>query len=298
MTCASGTDYSSGVLELSVIIPAYNEAARLPGTLAAVQRFVEGDGLAAEIIVVDDGSADDTVSVATQAGATVVRESHRGKAAALRAGVRAAAGEYVLLMDADLATPMEEWRKCAQRLAAGADVVIGSRELPESIRIGEPWYRHVMGRVFNRLVWLLVMRGIDDTQCGFKAMRRAVALDLFAQSRLYPDDAAVLLVPAVTAYDVELLYLARRRGYRVDEVPVTWRFDGGSTVHPVRDTIRNFRDLWQVRRLARRGSYAGLAAIDAKTLDGPDRLVLPLENRPELGVPVGRKLAEVRDIAG
>jgi hypothetical protein len=183
-------------------------------------------------------------------------------------------------MDADLATPVEEWTKCAAEFARGADVVIGSRELPESRRMGEPLYRHVMGRVFNHLISLLVLRGLSDTQCGFKAMRRAVALDLFRWSRLYPADASVLAVPAVTAYDVELLFLAQQRGYRIAQVPVTWSFGARTTVHPWRDTWRNLDDVLRVRANARAGLYPGAAAEDAHAFDDGHGLVIPLENRP------------------
>jgi glycosyltransferase involved in cell wall biosynthesis len=289
---------ASAAPTLSVVIPAYNEAVRLPATLAAVRAFLDEQRITHEVIVVDDGSADDTAALARAAGVRVLAEPHRGKAAALRAGVRAATGERVLLMDADLATPIEEWTKCAAELDHGADIVIGSRELPGSRRIGEPWYRHVMGRGFNWLVQLLVMRGIRDTQCGFKAMRRTVAVDLFRWSRLYPDAAEQLTVPAVTAYDVELLYVARRRGYTIAQVPVTWRFDAGTLVHPWRDTVRNFSDLWNVRRMARAGLYPGPATEDAHALNNAQRDVVALEDAPQNGVPLGRKLAEVRDVAG
>lgn len=263
---------------LSIIIPAYNESARLPTTLAAVTRYLAAEQLVAEIIVVNDGSGDDTSGVARRAGARVLDEPHRGKAAALRAGVRAAEGAWLLLMDADLATPIEEWSRCRPLIDAGADIVIGSRELAGSRRIGEPWYRHAMGRVFNHLVGALLMRGVRDTQCGFKALRRDVALDLFGALRLYGADAAVLDVPAVTAYDVELIYLARLRGYTLAQLPVTWYFGAGTTVHPWRDTVRNFSDLVRVRRMARRGLYAGTPAKDAHAFDEPDDLVIAPEN--------------------
>ena len=287
---------SAAPVTLSVVIPAYNEATRLPATLAAVGRFLEAHAITHEVIVVDDGSRDDTAALARAAGVRVLSEPHRGKAAALRAGVQAAIGERVLLMDADHATTIDEWTKCTAEFEAGADIVIGSRELPASRRLGEPWHRHVMGRVFNWLVQLLVMRGIRDTQCGFKAMRRTVAVDLFRWSRLYPEHSALLSVPAVTAYDVELLYIARLRGYALAQIPVTWRFDAGTQVHPWRDTVRNFRDLWNVRRTARLGLYPGPATEHAHALNDAKHDVVPLENRPQGGVPLGRELAEVRDV--
>jgi glycosyltransferase involved in cell wall biosynthesis len=244
-------------LYLSIVIPAYNEARRLPTTLAQIQAYLAAQPFTSEVLVVDDGSSDATVTVAEGvAGVQVLRRDHRGKGFAVRAGALTARGAYVLLCDADLAVPIEEWPKLEALLRAGAAVVIGSREGVGSSREGEPWYRHVMGRVFNLIIATVALRGINDTQCGFKAMARPVAQDLFQRMRIYGDNAPILSGAAVTAYDVELLFLARKAGYRIAEVPVRWHYGTETKVSPVRDSLRNLRDVLTVRLNDLRGRYA------------------------------------------
>jgi glycosyltransferase involved in cell wall biosynthesis len=240
---------------LSIVIPAYNEERRLPGTLAQIGAYLAQQPYTAEVLVVDDGSDDATADVADHSGVQVLRCDHRGKGFAVRAGALAARGDYILLCDADLATPIEEWPKLRARLDAGDDVVIGSREGLGAERLGEPEYRHVMGRVFNLIVRLVALRGIQDTQCGFKALRRPVARDLFNRVRIYGEQARPVKGAAVTAYDVELLFLAQRFGYHVAEVPVIWHYGEETKVDPLRDSLRNLRDVLRVRLNAWRGLY-------------------------------------------
>ena len=233
---------------LSIVIPAYNEARRLPQTLASIRAYLAAQSFAAEVLVVDDGSSDATATLAEACpDVRVLRRDHRGKGFAIRAGALAAHGDYVLLCDADLAVPIEEWPKLAAPLCAGTSLVIGSREGAGATREGEPWYRHIMGRVFNSIIHLVALRGIEDTQCGFKAMPRHVAEDLFRRARIYGDDAPVVKGAAVTAYDVELLFLARKFGYSIVEVPVLWHYGTETKVSPVRDSLRNLRDVLTVR---------------------------------------------------
>ncbi len=244
-------------LYLSIVIPAYNEASRLPETLARISAYLAAQPYASEVLVVDDGSDDATAAIAEGfPGVETLRRDHRGKGFAVRAGALAARGAYVLLCDADLAVPIEEWPKLEERLRAGFDVAIGSREGVGATREGEPWYRHLMGRAFNLIISLVALRGINDTQCGFKAMPRHVAQDLFRQVRIYGDDAPVLRGAAVTAYDVELLFLARKRGYQIAEVPVRWQYGTETKVSPVRDSLRNLRDVLTVRLNDMRGRYS------------------------------------------
>nr|WP_255603121.1 dolichyl-phosphate beta-glucosyltransferase [Oscillochloris sp. ZM17-4] len=241
---------------LSVVIPAYNEEGRLPATLASVMSYLARQSYASEVLVVDDGSSDRTADIAeAHPGVRVLRRDHRGKGFAVRAGALAARGAYVLLCDADLAVPISEWGTMYARLVAGNEVVIGSREGLGATRQGEPWYRHVMGRVFNLIIRSVAIRGINDTQCGFKAMTRAAAQDLFRRVRIYGDDAPVLRGAAVTAYDVELLFLAIRCGYRIAEVPVPWHYGTETKVSPLRDSLRNLRDVLTVRLNDMRGRY-------------------------------------------
>jgi dolichyl-phosphate beta-glucosyltransferase len=260
---------------LSVVVPAYNEEQRLPDTLAQILAYLSQQPYRSEVIVADDGSADGTAALiermtAQQPGLRLLRLDHRGKGFAVRAGALAAKGEYVLLCDADLAVPIEEWERLRHALTNGCDVAIGSREGLGARRMGEPWYRHLMGRVFNLIVQVVAVGGIQDTQCGFKALRQVAAADLFRRVRIYGEDAPRVQGAAVTAYDVELLFLARGRGYRIAEVPVPWRYGTETKVSPLRDSWRNLRDVVSVRWYALRGMYQGLdAPLPAAKVEEP-----------------------------
>ncbi len=248
---------------LSIVIPAYNEERRLPGTLAAIRTFVTDTQLEVEVLVADDGSRDGTAAVVDAYAQTwpalrLLALDHRGKGFAVRAGALAAQGHYVLLCDADLAVPIDEWQRMVPLFDAGYDVVIGSREGQGARREGEPVHRHIMGRVFNTLVRSIVVGNFHDTQCGFKAFRTAVAHDLFHRAQIYGADAPVIEGAAVTAFDVEILYLAVARGYRVAELPVLWHYGEETKVDPIRDAMRNLRDIVRVRWLALRGEYRHL----------------------------------------
>ena len=260
----------SGDILLSVVVPAYNEARRLPDTLRQILAFLEQQPYKAELIVADDGSSDDTAAIveeyaATHAMVRLLRLDHRGKGYAVRAGALASRGAIVLLCDADLAVPIEDWVRLQQPLEHGYHVAIGSREGMGASREGEPWHRHVMGRVFNFVIRVIAIGGFQDTQCGFKAMHAPVARDLFGRVQIYGDNAPPVRGAAVTAYDVELLYLAVKRGYRVAEVPVPWRYGEETKVSAVRDSWRNLRDVVRVRWNALRGAYRDLDAPLAAT---------------------------------
>jgi dolichyl-phosphate beta-glucosyltransferase len=235
-------------VELSVVIPAYNEARRLGPTLDRIAAYLGGRGVDHEIVVVDDGSTDATAELVAghpALGLRLVRQpENRGKGAALRAGVAAAAGTRVLLTDADLSTPIADLELLEPRLAAGADLVLGSRAAAGArIDRHQPLYRELMGKTFNKIVRLLGVRGVADTQCGFKLLTGAAARDLFP--RLTIDG---------FAWDVELVWLARRRGWRVEEVGVSWADSADSRVHPVRDSAAMLRDILRMRlRHRRRG---------------------------------------------
>lgn len=244
---------------LSIVIPAYNEAARLPETLRAVLAYLDAQPYRAEVIVVDDGSTDETVAVAEQllprARGRVLRKEHRGKGAAVRAGMLAARGARVLFTDADLAVPIEETGRLLQALDGSFGVVIGSREGAGATREGEPTLRHVMGRVFNRIVQWLAVPGINDTQCGFKVFRADAVAAIMPRLRLYGPDAPQVHGARVTGFDVEVLVIARRRGFYIREVPVLWRYGEQSKVRPLADTFWNLRDVLRVRINDWRGYY-------------------------------------------
>ncbi|MGE0709504.1 MAG: dolichyl-phosphate beta-glucosyltransferase [Planctomycetota bacterium] len=252
---------------LSLVIPAYDEGARLERTFAGIRAWRRDPPCRPlELVLVDDGSADDTLARMRAFSAeeardpescacVVLAEPHRGKGAAVRSGMLAARGDLVLFSDADLSAPLEEARHLVQAVLEGADVAIGSRELPGSSREEEPLYRHVLGRGFNWLVQAALVPGVRDTQCGFKLFRREAAWAIFAKLRRYGADAPTVQGPMVTAFDVEVLYLARRLGLRVAEVPVHWVHAPQSKVQPGRDALRMARDVALVRWGAWRGDY-------------------------------------------
>jgi glycosyltransferase involved in cell wall biosynthesis len=243
---------------LSIVIPAYNEAQRLPGTLDEIAGFLASKPYLSEIIVANDGSEDETSVIArgyrcSPVEIRVLDLLHRGKAAAVRDGVVAARGDFVLFTDADLSTPILYADDLLDALEGGADVAIGSREGAQARRIGEPIYRHLMGRVFNIMVQLLAVPGINDTQCGFKAYTRPAGRSIFRRTRLHVRKR--VRGPMVTAFDVETLYIARRMNLRIVEIPVSWTHASGSKVNPILDSARMFRDVLQVRYFALRGRY-------------------------------------------
>ena len=195
---------SSNSVTLSVVIPAYNEEQRLPATLEQVLAYLDQQPYRSEVVIADDGSTDGTAALVERVAVrhsdvNLLRLDHRGKGHAVRAGALMAHGDYVLLCDADLAVPIEEWPKLRCFLSSGYGVAIGSREGLGAQRLGEPWYRHFMGRVFNLIVQVVALKGIHDTQCGFKALHRAVAIDLFQRMQIYSDDAPLVNGAAVTA---------------------------------------------------------------------------------------------------
>lgn len=246
---------------MSVVIPAYNEERRLPESLEKVLAFLQTRDYPAEVIVVDDGSTDHTADIvesfmARSPSVSLIRNDHRGKGYAVRTGMLAAQGLYVLFSDADLATPIEEVDRLLAFLEDGYDIAIGSREGLGAQRINEPWYRHLMGRVFNLLVRWVAVGGFQDTQCGFKCFRREVAQDLFQRVQLYGAGAGPVRGGMVTGFDVEVLFLALKRGYRVKEVPVQWHYGTNTKVHPLRDSARMFMDVLRVRLNDWRGRYS------------------------------------------
>ncbi|HEX6796987.1 MAG TPA: dolichyl-phosphate beta-glucosyltransferase, partial [Ktedonobacterales bacterium] len=246
--------------QLSIVIPAYNEAHRLPASLERLRAYVESRPDRVEVIVADDGSSDGTVEIVERTmrvwpALHLVRGEHRGKGGAIRAGVRAARGEYVALADADFSMPAEEFDRFTVGRLGEYDVAVGSREAAGSVRLGEPWLRRVMSHAFNYLVRALLVRGIRDTQCGFKVLRREAALDLCLHQTIEG-----------WCFDVELLHIARLRGYRICEVPITWRYMPGSRVSPLRDTLLMFRDVCAIRLRSWSGRYAATRELHSSVM--------------------------------
>ncbi len=226
---------------LSVVIPAFNESARIVPTLDRVGEYLGGQDFEWEVLVVDDGSSDDTGSLVTawaegRENVRLVPRDHFGKGWAVRAGMLEARGAYRFMCDADLAMPIEWLASFLSKIDAGADIVIGSREATGARRFDEPWHRHVMGRVFNLVVRALAVKGFQDTQCGFKCFRDEAAVELFSRQRAKG-----------MGFDAEILFLAQKRGYRIDELPVDWYYQTISKVRPIADTIGMVKDTFLIR---------------------------------------------------
>jgi dolichyl-phosphate beta-glucosyltransferase len=233
---------------VSVVIPAYNESARLPPTIARVREYFAQSALSYEVVVVDDGSTDDTAARARACGVpqltVLVNEPNRGKGYSVRRGMLAARGAHRLMTDADLSTPIDELDRLLAVQRAGTEVVIGSRAVSGSnIEVRQPWYRENMGRLFNLLVRLLAVPGLRDTQCGFKLFTARAAEEVFSRARLDG-----------FSFDVEALFLARRAGFSVAEIPVTWRNDAATRVGML-GGFRAFPDLFRIRTNAWLGRY-------------------------------------------
>lgn len=237
-------------LALSLVIPAYNEQARLPYTLSQIEAFVCRENIDCEVIVVDNGSNDATSAVVLQATSAfprlrLLRTDRRGKGLAVRTGVLAAQGDVVVFGDADLSWSVEDLPHFMALASDASPVVIGSREGVGARRIDEPSYRHMMGRAFNRVVQTLAVPGIEDSQCGFKAFRADAARAIFTRQRVDG-----------FGFDVEVLYLARRLDYAIRVVPLRWEHKENSRVAPVRDTLAMLTDVLRVRFNGWRGTYA------------------------------------------
>jgi dolichyl-phosphate beta-glucosyltransferase len=237
---------------ISLIIPAYNEENRLPRALEQVFTFLEQQSFPFEVVVVENGSTDRTLEIANAFAAAkpnllVIHEETKGKGIAVKRGVLAAHGEYRFLCDTDLSMPIEEILKFLPPQLNDFDVAIGSREAPGSIRYDEPSYRHWGGRMVNLLIRMLILPGFQDTQCGFKCFRAATTLPLFEQQTLFG-----------WSFDIELLYLARKRKLRIKEVPINWYFDPDSKVNAVRDALKMISDIFRIHLNALLGRYDDL----------------------------------------
>jgi glycosyltransferase involved in cell wall biosynthesis len=233
----------------SIVIPAYNEQNRLPGTLEQIFHFLKQQSFSSEVIVVENGSTDNTRQITQQfadrhENLYLIHNEVRGKGLAIRRGIKEARGEYIFMCDADLSMPVEEISKFLPPQLQNVDIAIASREALGSVRYHEPYYRHFTGRVFNALIRWLVLPTLQDTQCGFKCIRADVARSIYPYQTL-----------TGWAFDVELLFIACRQGYQVREIPIHWYFNADSKISVLRDSLRMFLDLLLIRRNARRGLY-------------------------------------------
>ncbi len=242
---------------LSIIVPAYNEASRLPETLPQIAQFILDQPYKAELLIVNNNSKDATREIACEFARefpfiAVLDEPDQGKGAAVRTGMLAASGDFLFMADADLSMPIAEINKFLPPALTNYDVAIGSREVPGAVRYNEPEYRHIMGRVFNWIVKILAVPGFQDTQAGFKCFRRQVALDVLPNQTIEG-----------WAFDVELLFIARLRGYKVVEVPIHWYYRQNSRISPLKDAFEMVREVLRIRLNGLKGLYDAPAPVEA-----------------------------------
>ncbi len=244
---------------LTIIIPAYNEAQRLPDSLKKIAAFLRSQSFHTEILVVENRSTDETSGVVRSFANTIsaadpftleLLHSAPGKGAAVKTGMLVGRGDYLFICDADLSMPIDEISKFLppQQESNGYDVAIASREIAGAVRYNEPFYRHLMGRVFNFVVRRLIIPGIEDTQCGFKMFTREAAAQVFPHQTIDG-----------WGFDPEILYISRIRGLNLVEVPINWYYMSESRINPILDTINMVREVLRIRRNGLRGIYERVA---------------------------------------
>ncbi|HEX7555579.1 MAG TPA: dolichyl-phosphate beta-glucosyltransferase [Leptolinea sp.] len=234
---------------LSIILPVHNEEKRLPGTLQQVARFISAQSFNSEVLIVENGSNDRSYEIARQFSMEhpsffAFHEDQRGKGLAVRNGMLNARGDYRIFCDVDFSMPVDEIVRFLPPQQVNADIVIGSREAIGAVRYHEPAYRHFIGRIFNSMVRLTTLPGLQDSQCGFKLFTAQCAEAVFQKQTLNG-----------MSFDVEVLFIARRLGYSIIEIPIPWYFNQDSRVRLVDDSMRMAIDLFIIRRNAARGLY-------------------------------------------
>lgn len=262
---------------LSVVVPAYNEAARIPTTLRAISDHFARAAFPVELIVVDDGSSDDTGAVVRAIAPELALPltllhyaPNRGKGFALKVGFAASRGERILFSDADLSTPIDEAERFLAALDAGADVAIGSRKSARArIEVRQPWLRETLGKGFTLLVRLLLAE-VSDATCGFKAYRGSIGRDLYSRMRVFD-----------WSFDAEMLLVGRRLGLKLVEVPVRWSDRAGTNVRLARDVVRSLAGIARIRSNALRDLYAAPLALDVpiESWSAPARTASTRETR-------------------
>lgn len=227
--------------EFSLIIPAYNEAERIGKSLLSAKDYLADFFSSYEIIVVDDGSSDNTAEIAKNYSNNIKvfkLDRNSGKGAAVRRGMLEASGSYRVFSDADFSTPIYELKKIMDELKSNADICIGSRAIrPELIKVHQPFFRELLGKTFNVFVQTLLFSGIKDTQCGFKGFKDYAAENIFSKAKIDG-----------FGFDVEILYIAKKEGYKIAQVPVEWYNDDRTTVSPIKG-VKAFLELFEIRHL-------------------------------------------------
>jgi dolichyl-phosphate beta-glucosyltransferase len=247
-------------LTYSLIIPAYNESVRIRPTLHELVRYIKEQNWDAEVLIVNDGSSDDTAEIVREYAVShpqvllLENPGNRGKGYSVRNGMLHARGDICLFSDADLSSPITEAPKLFAAIAGGADIAIGSRWIRTELQTErQPLYRQLFGRIFNLAQRMILGLRLADTQCGFKAFRRDVARRIFSLQKIER-----------WGFDPEILFLARRAGMKVEEVPVLWAHSEGTRLHPLRDGLRMFVELLKIRWNAVTGEYSAAAIPSAE----------------------------------
>lgn len=249
------------MLDYSIVIPAYNEADKITSTLTQILSFMRSFSPAFEVVVVDDGSSDDTADVVEKymknnPEIILIKNPHAGKGAAVRTGMLEAHGDYVFMCDADLSMPITELKKLSVWAKdQNFDIVIASREGTGAKRIDEPLIRHIMGRIFNMIVQMFALPGINDSQCGFKLFKKQAAQDAFSNLIVYGPNRKEKK-PFFGAFDVEVLFLAKKFGYTIKEVPITWTYVKTTRLSHVKDSIKMAFDVMRIRFTDVQGKYS------------------------------------------
>lgn len=258
------------MLDYSVVISAYNEETRITKTLTQTLSFMNQFAPAFEIVVVDDGSKDRTAEVVEEYAKDhpeikLTVNNHKGKAGGIRTGMLKSSGKLVLMMDADMATPLEELKRLATWINDNNfDIAIASREGIGANRQNEPFYRHVMGRVFNLLIRLVLGLEFQDTQCGFKLFKGDVAKTVFNRLVIYGDNLPEITKPFFGAFDVEVLYCAQQMGYKIKDVPVKWNYVPTTRLNALSNSYKMARDVIRIKILGLKGAYATQSEINNK----------------------------------
>lgn len=248
-------------MDISIVIPSYNEMANVKkGVLDQVYSYLKKQNYTWELLLSDDGSTDGTLEelnafAASHPHTRVLNNSHKGKGPTVISGLEESIGKQVLFTDFDQATPIHELEKLLPHMKRGVDIVIGSREIKGAEREKEPLHRHIMGKGFNFLVRLIAINGISDTQCGFKLFSRK-AVDLLCPRVVIYGGKTKLVGSFTGAFDVELLFIAKKIGLSIDEVPVLWKHVKTDRVDPVKDSLRMLIDLLRIRFTDMSGKYS------------------------------------------
>lgn len=247
-------------MDYSIIIPAYNEADKIISSLNKVVGYMRTFA-SFEVVVVDDGSSDNTASLVEEfiknnPEVRLVKNPHKGKGPTVLTGFREAAGDLIYMCDADLSTPMSELKKLSIWITdQGYDIVIASREGSGAVRVDEPFYRHFMGRVFNLFIRFVALPGINDSQCGFKLFKSSVIKEIASKMIVYQDSGEEIEKPFFGAFDVEMLFIGRKLGYKIKELPVLWNYVGHTGRALIFNTLRMTFDVLKIRINALKGAY-------------------------------------------